>query len=111
MDWQSLVRGGWDLIVSNPPYIRTPVIGGLEPEVRAWDPAAALDGGEDGLDAYRALAPMIAESLRPGNLAMLEIGYDQSDSAAGILESAGLSILSRRKDLSGLPRLLVIGLA
>ena len=109
-DWTALKPSGWDLIVSNPPYIATPVIAALDPEVRDWDPLEALDGGFDGLDAYRGLGEMAANSLRPSGLALFEIGYDQESGATKVLEKAGLRVLECRRDLSGHPRVLAVNL-
>ncbi|WP_218076941.1 HemK/PrmC family methyltransferase, partial [Burkholderia cenocepacia] len=78
-DWTTgLGSDSFDLVVSNPPYIPTEVIDTLEPEVRIHEPRLALDGGPDGLAAYRELAPEILRVLKPGGLFAVEIGYDQS---------------------------------
>lgn len=74
----------FDLVVSNPPYVRRGDIAGLMPEVRDHDPLEALDGGPDGLDAHRALAVGLAAWLRPGGLFALEIGAEQADDVLGI---------------------------
>ena len=108
-DWRD-AAGGFDLIVANPPYIPSRDIADLAPEVRRYDPRRALDGGADGLDAYRALAPVITGRLRPGGRAVLEIGQGQGDAIAVMLSAAGLSVCERRRDLSGIERCLVVGL-
>lgn len=96
-DWR-----GWqgvDLVISNPPYICTDVISTLDPEVRIHDPAAALDGGKDGLDAYREIAGLAGAFLKPGTQLVLEIGFDQNRAVREILSAAGLVGLGGGKDL------------
>tara|TARA_R110001599_G_scaffold60697_1_gene168535 strand:+ start:1575 stop:2411 length:837 start_codon:yes stop_codon:yes gene_type:complete len=98
-DWD-----GWgeiDLVISNPPYIRSDVIATLDPEVRHHDPVAALDGGADGLDAYRDIARLAREWLRPGTPLVLEIGFDQKADVLGILSDAGLVNTGSSTDLGG----------
>lgn len=106
----TLFRGSWaewtgwtecDLIISNPPYIRSDEIATLAPEVRDHDPAMALDGGADGLDAYRAIIRLGGQHMRQGAHLVLEIGYDQKASVTGLLESAGFTDLQHRQDLGG----------
>ena len=80
----------FDLVVSNPPYIPSGDIPGLDPEVREHDPILALDGGPDGLQAYRDLAPEIFRILKPGGVFAVEIGWDQSDAVKALFEAAGL---------------------
>jgi release factor glutamine methyltransferase len=104
--WGAGVEGVFDVIVSNPPYIRTGDIAGLAREVRAHDPALALDGGADGLDAYRALAPEIVRLLAPQGRFFVEIGQGQGDEAAAIFARAGLAVIERRSDLGGVERVL-----
>jgi len=98
------IDGAYDLILSNPPYIRTQDIPNLAPEVRLYEPVGALDGGPDGLDAYRALGPAIRRVLRPGGLAFLEIGAGQGAQVSTIL---GLEILELAPDLAGIERCVV----
>jgi release factor glutamine methyltransferase len=96
-DWR-----GWqgvDLVISNPPYICTDVISTLDPEVRTHDPAAALDGGKDGLDAYREIAGLAGAFLKPGTPLVLEIGFDQNRAVREILSAAGLVGVGGGKDL------------
>lgn len=111
-----LDRAPYDLVVSNPPYIPSAAIAGLMPEVRDHDPLEALDGGPDGLDAYRAIARLLPRILRREGLLAVEIGEDQADSIGGILVSVGTgapanSEASRggpvRRDLAGRPRVLL----
>jgi release factor glutamine methyltransferase len=95
-----------DLIVSNPPYIARADIASLAVEVRRHDPPLALDGGPDGLDAYRALIPQAAGLLRPGGAVVVEVGQGQARDVEGLMTKAGLSadLTSIRKDLAGVPR-------
>ncbi len=78
------VAGGFELVVSNPPYIPSGDIAGLEPEVRVFDPRAALDGGRDGLDFYRAIAGNVAGVTAPGGWVVVEVGAGQAEAVAGI---------------------------
>ncbi len=97
----------WDVIVSNPPYIASAEIAALAPEVAGYDPAAALDGGADGLAAYRALIPAAAAVLAPGGLLALEIGQGQAAAVEELLVAAGLRPLCRARDLAGIERCLL----
>ncbi|WP_395445779.1 peptide chain release factor N(5)-glutamine methyltransferase [Caulobacter sp. UC70_42] len=100
-DWTAgLGDGGFDVVVSNPPYIPTAVIDTLEPEVRDYEPRLALDGGGDGLDAYRLLAPEILRVLKPGGMFAVEIGYDQSKDVEALFKAAGAQQVKTIKDLS-----------
>lgn len=103
-DWGQGLAGPFDLIVSNPPYIRDGEIAGLAPEVARFEPRRALAGGADGLACYRALAPDLARLLAPGGLAVLEIGQGQGDAVEAILAAAGLRPAGRRADLAGIDR-------
>jgi release factor glutamine methyltransferase len=94
----------FDLIVSNPPYVRTGDIGSLMPEVREHDPKAALDGGLDGLNAHRAVAFTARNFVKPGGLIALECGAGQGESVATILKTGGFSEIAIKKDLAGLDR-------
>jgi release factor glutamine methyltransferase len=94
----------FDVIVSNPPYISTDAIGALQPEVRLFDPKTALDGGFDGLDAYRAIASQSIRRLNPGGRILLEIGSNQGDTVSRILSRAGFARVEVQKDLAGLDR-------
>lgn len=109
-DRARLFRGSWadwpdwstcDLIISNPPYIRSHVIAELEPEVRDHDPRDALDGGVDGLTAYREIIRLAADNMKRGAKLVLEIGYDQKAEAAALLETAGFADLQHAQDLGG----------
>jgi len=100
-DWTAgLGDAGFDLVVSNPPYIASHIIETLEPEVRDHEPRLALDGGPDGLDAYRQLAPEILRVLKPGGMFAVEIGYDQSADVETLFRQAGASNVRTIKDLS-----------
>ncbi|MDB5617196.1 peptide chain release factor N(5)-glutamine methyltransferase [Tardiphaga sp.] len=104
-DYACALQPGLDLIVSNPPYIRSAEIAGLATEVRDHDPLRALDGGADGLDAYRIIAPQAAALLAPGGLLVVEVGHDQSDDVASLMQAAGLQPTGPAKaDLSGVRR-------
>lgn len=109
-DWRdasSVPPGSFDMVLANPPYIPSAAIPGLEPEVARYDPGAALDGGADGLDAYRALAPVLAQRLAESGHAIIEIGEGQADDVAAILEGVGLVPADRKCDLAGIPRCLI----
>ncbi len=104
-DWGASLTGGFDLVVSNPPYIVHAEIATLPREVRVHDPMLALDGGPDGLDAYRAIAVELPRLLVPGGLAVLELGIGQEQEVAALLVAAGLEVLGPAlKDLGGIPR-------
>jgi release factor glutamine methyltransferase len=99
-DWtEGLADESFDVVVSNPPYIASPVIETLDPEVRDHDPRLALDGGADGLDHYRTLAPEILRVLRPGGLFAVEIGYDQGGAVTELFRRAGAEAVRVVKDL------------
>jgi release factor glutamine methyltransferase len=104
-DYARGLSGSFDLIVSNPPYIRSADISRLAVEVRNHDPLAALDGGADGLDAYRALIPQAAGLLAPGAALVVEAGEGQSGPIQALMTSAGLTPATAPKaDLAGIPR-------
>lgn len=102
-------QDGFDLIIANPPYIARDVIATLDRDVRVHDPMAALDGGIDGLDAYRTLAKILAGLWRDGGCGIFEIGYDQADTVTQIFRHAGLHSIQLKRDLAGHPRCLLIG--
>jgi release factor glutamine methyltransferase len=99
----------FDLVVSNPPYIPSDDIPGLDPEVRDHDPVLALDGGPDGLQAYRDLAPEIARILKPGGVFAVEIGWDQGDAVLALFEATGLEGVKVVKDLGDRHRVVTNG--
>lgn len=106
--WQAVPHTAlFDLIVSNPPYIATAAIDELSPEVRVFDPKLALDGGWDGLEAYRAIAAQAVRRLNPGGLAVLEIGFNQGDVVGRIFGRAGFGRVEVLKDLAGLDRVVL----
>lgn len=103
-DMFSDITGEFDMIVSNPPYIPTKVIEGLEAEVRLHDPFSALDGKEDGLYFYRILAEESPHFLKKGGWIYMEIGHDQSAAVEALLKGAGFEEIRTEKDLAGLDR-------
>jgi release factor glutamine methyltransferase len=107
-DWTADLTGTFDLIVSNPPYIPTPEIAGLDPEVRDHDPHLALDGGMDGLVCYRVLLPQIPPLLAPGGMTVLEFGQGQGAAVQHIALSCGLSLVEFRNDLNGIERTIIL---
>ena len=94
----------FDVLTSNPPYIPTEVVRGLEPEVKDHEPWMALDGTEDGLAFYRRIAHESKVWLNPGACIYLEIGYDQGEAVSRLLEAAGFCNIQVIKDLPGLDR-------
>ena len=94
----------FDIVVSNPPYIRSDVIGTLMSEVKDYEPLLALDGSEDGLKFYRIIADRAPEYLNNGGMLFLEIGYDQGAEVSALLTAAGFMDVEVIKDLSGLDR-------
>lgn len=104
-DYAASLSGPFDLIVSNPPYVASADITTLPIEVRDHDPHRALDGGTDGLDAYRWIAPQAARLLAGGGTLVFEVGQHQDNAVRGIMESAGLDATSPpRTDLAGIHR-------
>jgi release factor glutamine methyltransferase len=103
-DWAEGLEGPFDLIVANPPYIASGDIAGLAREVREHDPRLALDGGADGLDAYRALTPAIVRLLAPTGKFFVEVGAGQADAVKALAAAAGLVDLATRCDLAGIER-------
>jgi release factor glutamine methyltransferase len=106
-NWGTALRGPFDIIVANPPYVPTAAIPGLPPEVREHDPAVALDGGGDGLNAYRAIASGLERLLVPGGLFAAEIGAGQDQAVAAILTAARLAVEGVEPDLAGIGRCIV----
>lgn len=100
------LSGEFDLIVSNPPYIRSGEIAALDADVRDYDPVAALDGGSDGLAFYRTLADHADRFLVPGGAVAVEIGHDQKEAVANLFEARDFRFVTLRKDYSGHDRAL-----
>jgi release factor glutamine methyltransferase len=109
--WTDGLQETFDVVVSNPPYIESSVIPGLAPEVRQHDPMLALDGGVDGLAAYCEIAQALPAVLRPGGVAVLELGIGQGPAVARLAEAAGLAVRGFREDLGGVQRAMVLGTA
>ena len=110
-DWFEKVTGQFDLIVSNPPYIPSSDIFGLSRGVRDFDPLRALDGGADGLDAYRSIAAGAAAHLAGEGLVALETGHDQRASVTHIFENAGFALLDSARDLGERERALLFAMS
>jgi release factor glutamine methyltransferase len=100
------VKGRFDLIVSNPPYVARGEIASLAPEVRLYDPAPALDGGRDGLDVYRAIAAAAPHLLDAGGRLVVELGAGQEPAVRTLFTHASLSVIAVRNDLAAIPRAL-----
>ncbi len=103
-DWARGINERFDLVLCNPPYVEQGAE--LKPDVGEWEPAQALFGGPDGLDAYRILAPQLANSLAPGGLCCLEVGAGQAEKVSNLLLEQGLCV-SSRNDLAGIARCLI----
>lgn len=103
-DWQHQAGGPFDLVVANPPYIPAGAVADLMPEVRAHEPRLALDGGADGLDAYRRIAAAAPDLVSPGGLVVVEVGQGQDVEVAGFFRAAGLVVRGSWKDLGGIDR-------
>jgi len=97
----------FDLIVSNPPYIRRNDIKSLQPEVKDWEPLEALDGGENGLDYYRAIIPEARNYLKEGGCLMFELGNNQADAVRKMAGDAGFINISLIKDYTAIERILI----
>ena len=107
-DWASALPGSYDVVFSNPPYLALPEQAALSPEIVHYEPHEALFGGVDGLDAYRALAPVITAGLAPeGGFAFIEIGRGQQLQVSRILTAQGLEIAFAKPDLAGIARCVV----
>jgi release factor glutamine methyltransferase len=106
--WATGINERFDIVVSNPPYIPSADIAELEREVREHDPLLALDGGADGLEAYRVLLPALPKLLKPNGIAVFEIGFDQSADVTALAVSAGLRVDEIRRDLGDNPRAIVM---
>ncbi len=108
-DYSSALGSSFDLIVSNPPYIPSADIDHLQPDVRCHDPRAALDGGADGLSAYRAIAADARRLLAPRGVLVVELGAGQLAAVSGVMANAGLEPAGpARRDILGIPRALTL---
>lgn len=107
-DWAEGISGPFDLIVSNPPYIPEAEVSSLAPEVREWEPRAALTAGVTGLEAYARIAADLSRLLAPGGRVLLEFGADQGPGLDEIFRARGFAALNFAKDLDGRDRILVI---
>jgi release factor glutamine methyltransferase len=107
VDWRETPDGTYDAILANPPYIRTGDIAALAPEVSRYEPVPALDGGPDGLAAYRGIAARIAPLLKPNGVLLAEIGEGQGAQVESILAAAGIETARIAEDLAGIPRCVV----
>jgi len=107
-DWGESLAARFDVVFVNPPYVKTGDIGSLAPEIAVHEPASALDGGQDGLDAYRRLAPRLAELLSPRGCAFVEIGEGQAEPVSSIFEKAKLLVDGTLTDLARIYRCLVM---
>jgi release factor glutamine methyltransferase len=105
--WTDGLTGAFDLVVSNPPYIPARDCDALAPEVALHDPRLALDGGDDGLDAYRAIFEGVGPVLKPGGHVAVEIGIGQAPDVTAIASACGFRLERLSSDLAGIPRALV----
>jgi release factor glutamine methyltransferase len=106
-DWADALNARFDLVLCNPPYIRTEDLGGLMPEVTCYEPGAALDGGADGFAAWRRLLPALPRILTEDGVAVLELGAGQAETATGLARQGGFTA-ELRPDLAGIQRALVL---
>lgn len=107
-DWAAPLAGRFDLVLSNPPYVESAAIAGLMPEVACHEPRSALDGGADGLDAYRAVLAALPSLLAAGGVAVLELGAGQADPVSSMARAAGLGVTALQHDLAGIARAAVL---
>jgi len=107
-NWGEKAEGTFDIIVANPPYIKTAAIAGLAPEVAKYEPKLALDGGEDGLDCYRAIAAQLPNLLADNGLAAVEIGEGQEKEVRKIVARGSWLVIRVKKDLADIPRCILL---
>jgi release factor glutamine methyltransferase len=107
-DWAARLGGKFDIIISNPPYIKNSDIEDLAPEVSTYEPRLALAGGDDGLDCYRKLAFQTKDILNENGYIIFEFGKGQENDLRKILEQAGMRFVSLKNDLTGTPRCIVV---
>jgi release factor glutamine methyltransferase len=106
-DWLENVEGRFDVIISNPPYIKTEALDFLAAEVRLYDPRIALDGGRDGLNIYRKIIPRLVEHMSIRGKCFFEIGKWQENLVNDLLKDEGYEVLNVVKDLAGIPRTII----
>jgi release factor glutamine methyltransferase len=106
-DLASLPTGPFEMIVSNPPYIPSGDWQKLMPEVRDYEPRLALDGGDDGLQAYRQLAVQAGRVLVPGGWLLVEVGIGQAADVSALFKAAGLTEIGQRDDYAGIARVVM----
>jgi len=106
-NWGEVLAGRFDVVVANPPYIARAELMTLMPEVREHDPHRALDGGADGLDAYRAIAPDLPRLLQPGGFVAAEFGIGQADAITKMIGDRGLAVEAITADVAGIARVIV----
>jgi release factor glutamine methyltransferase len=108
-DWGNSMSQSFDLVVSNPPYVCTKDISKLPREVRTYDPHLALDGGADGLAAYRAIITQLSWLLAPKGIAIFELGLGQESAVIDLAHEANLIVKEpAKRDLAGIPRALIL---
>lgn len=110
-DWAESLRGPFDVVLANPPYIESAAIAGLMPEVARHEPWLALDGGPDGLEAYRMILRDLPRILAPGGHAVLELGQGQAPAVAALAMGVGLGVAGVRADLGGVERAMILKLS
>ena len=110
-DWAQGIDGPFDIVISNPPYIPTAEIAALARDVKEYDPGAALDGGADGLEAYRVLIADAPRLLRPNGVVGFEVGQGQAQAVTALLQEKGFGDVACFKDLAGIERVLLAKMA
>jgi release factor glutamine methyltransferase len=108
--YEPVERESFQIILSNPPYVKTGDLDTLQPEIREWEPREALDGGADGLDFYRRILSLAPDYLIKGGLVVLELGFGQAGEVSTLAGEAGFDILDVRKDFCGIERIMVLRL-
>lgn len=108
-DWGDRLDDRFDVVVSNPPYIVSAELAWLAPEVSRWEPRVALDGGADGLDAYRRLAPVVNHVLAPGGIVAIEVGAGMAEAVETLFLAQDLDARGRWRDLGGRDRVVIFG--
>ena len=108
-NWADAVSSRFDVILANPPYVKTPAIARLPREVADHDPVRALDGGEDGLQSYREIIGTASSLLSRDGIMVIEIVAGQADAVAALIKTSGLTVEAVEKDLAGIDRCVVAG--